>query len=63
MTIGVIVLNWNGHRDTLECLESLTRADPRPKAVNVVDNASSDDSLARIEAWAKDCGVSYRIVQ
>lgn len=63
MTIGVIVLNWNGHRDTLECLESLTRADPRPKAVNVVDNASSDDSLARIEAWARDRGVSYRMVQ
>ena len=63
MTIGVIVLNWNGHRDTVECLESLARTDPRPKAVNVVDNASSDDSLARIEAWAKDRGVSYRMVQ
>lgn len=45
----VVLLNWNGCADTLECLDTLL-----PDAglsVVVCDNASSDDSLARIRAW------------
>ena len=50
--LGVILVNWNRWPDTLECLESLTRATV-PLRVVVVDNASADGSLDRIEAWAR----------
>jgi GT2 family glycosyltransferase len=48
--VSLVVLNWNGYDDTHECLESLRRlAYPRYRVI-VVDNASSDDSPARIAA-------------
>lgn len=52
-SVAVIILNWNGWRDTLECLDSL-RAQIYPRfRMIVVDNGSSDDSVARLEAWAR----------
>lgn len=50
--IAVIVLNWNGCRDTLECLESLRRTSESDVQVIVVDNGSADDSCNRILEWA-----------
>ncbi len=50
--VAIIVLNWNGWRDTIECLKSLLRLDYSSYRVIVVDNGSSDDSLRRIKAWA-----------
>jgi GT2 family glycosyltransferase len=40
----VIVLNWNGRTDTLECLASLGRASHPSMRVLVVDNGSTDGS-------------------
>ena len=50
--VYVVVLNWNGWRDTLPCLESLLAAEGVRIRVVVCDNASSDGSLDHIEAWA-----------
>jgi GT2 family glycosyltransferase len=50
--LAIIVINWNRWADTLECLESLMRTDLAVRIV-VIDNASEDDSLARIRAWAE----------
>jgi GT2 family glycosyltransferase len=50
--VYIIVLNWNGWRDTIECLESLMRLDYENFRVIVCDNASEDDSLDRIADWA-----------
>lgn len=47
---AIIILNWNGAKDTLACLESLAKAEGHFR-VYVVDNGSSDDSLTRIGAW------------
>lgn len=47
---AIIILNWNGADDTLACLESLAKAEG-VFCVYVVDNGSSDDSLARIGKW------------
>lgn len=47
--IAVLILNWNGKKDTVECLASLQRTSPSPKfATVVVDNGSTDDSVAAI---------------
>lgn len=48
--ICVILLNWNGKKDTLECLDSLSKVDYRAFQTIVVDNGSTDDSVATIRA-------------
>jgi GT2 family glycosyltransferase len=49
--VAIVVLNWNGWKDTLACLESLQRVTYPNCRVLVVDNGSTDDSLARIAGW------------
>jgi hypothetical protein len=45
-----VVVNWNGWRDTVPCVESLLKQDyPRLRVV-IVDNASTDDSVERIRS-------------
>jgi GT2 family glycosyltransferase len=53
MRTCVIILNWNGWTDTIECLESLFRLRSKDVGVVVCDNGSSDESLQRIKAWAQ----------
>jgi len=43
--VSVIILNWNGCRDTLECLDSLFKSDFLDYEVVLVDNGSSDGSV------------------
>ena len=50
--LGVVLVNWRGAADTVECLEALLRSDC-PFRVVVVDNASGDGSAEAIEAWAR----------
>lgn len=51
--VFVIILNWNGGEDTIECLESLYNISYQNYDVIIVDNHSRDDSLARIRAYAR----------
>jgi hypothetical protein len=47
MTIGIVVLNFNGKADTIECVKSLLQLkhDGVTLMPIIVDNASSDDSV------------------
>lgn len=47
-SVGVIVLNWNGTDDTLECLSSLARVEYPAFEVIVVDNGSTPSPRQRI---------------
>lgn len=49
--VSIIILNWNGHEDTLECLESLYQISYPDFNVIVVDNASKDESIEKIESY------------
>ena len=51
--VSIVVLNWNGWKDTIECLESVFRLDYVGFRVIVCDNASSDGSMEKIKRWAK----------
>lgn len=51
--VAIIILNWNGWKDTIECLESVFRIDYPNYQVIVVDNGSTDDSVKKIKAWAE----------
>ena len=50
--LAIIVLNWNGADDTLNCVESLQQQTLRPEII-IVDNNSSDDSVERFEDHVK----------
>jgi GT2 family glycosyltransferase len=43
--IAIIVLNWNGKRDTKDCLESLEKLTYPSYEIIVVDNGSTDGSV------------------
>ncbi len=51
--VYVLLLNWNGAADTLECLETVFRNRYPSYRVIVCDNASHDGSVETIEAWAR----------
>ena len=57
-TFGVVILNWNNAHDTIPCLESLIAADPRPQHAVVVDNGSTDASVATIRTWGLERGLT-----
>jgi GT2 family glycosyltransferase len=45
-----VIVNWNGWRDTLDCLASLRDQDYGNLRVIVVDNGSTNDSVERIRS-------------
>lgn len=49
--IVILILNWNGWQDTLECLESVYQIDYENFDVILVDNHSHDYSLDKIRAY------------
>ncbi|AEH25423.1 glycosyl transferase, group 2 family protein [Pyrococcus yayanosii CH1] len=51
--VSIIILNWNGWKDTIECLESLYRITYSNYDVIVVDNGSKDDSVQKIKEYAE----------
>lgn len=49
--ICIILLNWNGKKDTLECLESLSKVIYSRFTTIIVDNGSIDDSVSAIRSF------------
>lgn len=47
-TLFVIVLNWNGWKDSVPCLESLKKVIYPAVKIVVVDNGSTDDSVKHL---------------
>lgn len=46
--VTIVILNWNGYTDTIECLESLQNIDYPNYDIIIVDNRSSDGSADKI---------------
>uniref|UniRef100_A0A7C3RX71 Glycosyltransferase family 2 protein n=1 Tax=Dictyoglomus thermophilum TaxID=14 RepID=A0A7C3RX71_DICTH len=51
--ISIVLLNWNGWRDAVECLESLFQLNYDNYDVILVDNGSFDDSVERIKEYCE----------
>ena len=51
--VYIIILNYNGWKDTIECLESVLRNDYPNYQVIVVDNGSPNNSIEYIKAWVE----------
>lgn len=48
----IVVLNYNGWKDTIECLESLLKLNTTNVHIIICDNASTNNSVEKIIAWA-----------
>jgi GT2 family glycosyltransferase len=51
--VSIIILNWNGWEDTIECLESLYQITYSNYDVIVVDNGSEDESIEKTKEYAE----------
>jgi GT2 family glycosyltransferase len=49
MTVALLIVNWNGGDLLRRCLQSVQEQRRPPDHIIVIDNASTDDSLARAE--------------
>lgn len=63
--VGIIILNYNGYKDTIECLESLKRADFHGVQVStfVIDNGSTNESVHELTIWMKANVSNYLILE
>ena len=61
-TWAVVVPSFNHADDVITCLGALWNADPRPGTVILVDDASTDDAVSRIAAWAERSGIDHQVV-
>ena len=52
--VAIIILNWNGLKDTIECLESVKKIDYPNYEIIVVDNASVDGSPEKLKELFPD---------
>lgn len=48
---GIIILNWNGWEDTIECLKSLFAITDTDFFIVLADNGSSNDSIKKISEY------------
>jgi GT2 family glycosyltransferase len=49
LRIPIVVINWNGFDDTVECLESVLSLEYHSFEVHLIDNASANDEGIRLE--------------
>lgn len=52
--VFIVILNWNGYKNTSECLDSLKKLDYSNYKIVIVDNGSTDDSVNKIKAVYPD---------
>ncbi|MBR9647296.1 glycosyltransferase family 2 protein [Clostridium tyrobutyricum] len=53
--IYIILINYNGYEDTIECVNSLEKINYRNHKIIIVDNASHDNSLTILKQKLNDC--------
>lgn len=51
--VYIILLNYNGWQDTIECLESVIKNDYPNYQVIVVDNNSPNNSMEHLKSWSE----------
>jgi GT2 family glycosyltransferase/glycosyltransferase involved in cell wall biosynthesis len=56
-SVTIVLLNWNGKQDTIECLASLKNIDYNNFRIVLVDNGSIDDSYEYFSKHYKDITV------
>ena len=52
--VSIILVNYNGYRDTIECLQSLRKITYPNHEVVVIDNASTNESVEEIGDFIRE---------
>lgn len=52
--VYIIILNWNGYKDTIECLESLKKITYKNYEIVLIDNGSTDESVKILKSKYPD---------
>ena len=55
--VSVIILNWNGTKDTIECLQSFKAVTYDNYQLILVDNGSEPEKLQELKDW---CNLNYK---
>ena len=63
MQISVVVLTYNSARTIDRCLDSLAAQRTAPAEILIVDDASTDGTLAAVEAFRDRCGTPVRVLR
>jgi len=50
-SVYIVILNWNGWQDTIECLESVFRIEYTNYRIILIDNDSANNSTEHIQNW------------
>lgn len=61
--VGIVIVNWNGWRDTEECLRSLLVASYPCMDIIVLDNGSADGSWDRLKSFCVEESVEHRLLE
>lgn len=61
-SVVCVLVNWNGWQDTIACLRSLAAQDYPHLHTLIVDNASPNDSLARLAEALPELGPQFELV-
>ncbi|MGI8401294.1 MAG: glycosyltransferase family 2 protein [Gemmatimonadaceae bacterium] len=59
---AIVIPSFNHADDAIACLESLREAMGRPNRVILVDDASTEDAVGTIAAWAARSGIAHEVV-
>lgn len=60
-TVIIIILNYNGAPDTIDCLQSLLKISYPKYRVIIIDNDSSDDSFETIEQFLRFKSIDHLV--
>ena len=50
-SVSIVLLNWNGWKDTVECLDSIKKLNYKNFDVWILDNGSEDKSVAKLKKF------------
>lgn len=53
--VGIVIINWNGAEDTIECLKSIKIKESCSYKIFLLDNGSKKESVNEIEKWIMNC--------
>ncbi|HWA33720.1 MAG TPA: glycosyltransferase family 2 protein [Cyclobacteriaceae bacterium] len=53
MAVCIVLVNYRGHNDTIECLESILKSSYDRFQVVVVDNSEGEDDILALQQWAR----------
>jgi GT2 family glycosyltransferase len=54
VNVGVVLLNYNGYKDTIECISSVLNSSFTDFTLVIVDNASPNNSMKHIAEWCEN---------